>query len=86
MRKPVPPCTEYLSWSQSNNPERARRPRQTGLMTFPKVTIGLDVGDRYSQVFAVDDEGEVIEEGQLPSTQTALRHRLSGIELVRIVP
>ena len=54
-------------------------------MTFPKITIGLDVGDRYSQIFAVDDEGEVIEEGRLPTTQAALQHRFSGMERVRIV-
>ena len=33
-------------------------------MTISKVTIGLDVGDRCSQVFGVDDEREVIEEGR----------------------
>ena len=30
-------------------------------MTFPHVTIGLDVSDRYSQVFGVDQQGEVID-------------------------
>ncbi len=54
-------------------------------MTFPKITIGLDVGDRYSQVFAVDAEGEVIEEGRLPTTQAALRHRFSGMDRARVV-
>ena len=33
-------------------------------MTFPQVTIGLDVGDRHSQVFGVDEEGEVIDSSQ----------------------
>ena len=54
-------------------------------MTSPKVTIGLDVGDRYTQVFGVDVEGEIIEEGRLATTPTALRHRFSGMESARMV-
>ena len=54
-------------------------------MTLPTVTIGMDVGDRYSQLFGVDDQGEVIEEGRLPTTKTALRHRFSGMDPARIV-
>ena len=54
-------------------------------MTFPRVTIGLDVSDRYSQIFGVDDEGEVIEEGRLPTTPTALRRCFSGMDAARIV-
>ena len=49
-------------------------------MTFPQVTIGLDVSDRYSQVFGVDDQGEVTEEGRLPTTETALRRRFTGMD------
>ena len=30
-----------------------------------QVTIGLAVGDRYTQVFGVDVEGEIIEKGRL---------------------
>ena len=54
-------------------------------MTFPQVTIGLDVSDRYAQVFGVDDEGEVVEEGRLPTTERALRHRFAGMDLARVV-
>ncbi len=54
-------------------------------MTFPQVTIGLDVSDRYSQVFGVDEAGEVIEEGRLPTTETALRRRFTGMDRARIV-
>ena len=32
----------------------AQEPKEAGLMTFPNVTIGPDVGDRYSQVIGVD--------------------------------
>lgn len=54
-------------------------------MTFPSVTIGLDVGDRHSQVYGVDEEGGVIEEGRLPTTERALRRRFAGMEPARIV-
>ena len=54
-------------------------------MTIPSVTIGLDVSDRYSQIYSVDEEGEVIEEGRMPTTQTALRRRFSDTAPARIV-
>ena len=54
-------------------------------MTFPQATIGLDVGDRYSQIFGVDGLGEVIEEGRLPTTKAALRRRFGGLDRARIV-
>ena len=54
-------------------------------MEIPSVTIGLDVGDRHSQVFGVDEEGEVIEEGRLPTTEQALRRRFAGMDSSRVV-
>ena len=54
-------------------------------MSHPQVTIGLDVGDRYCQVFGVIEEGEVIEEGRLPTTEWAWRRRFAGVDAVRIV-
>ena len=56
-----------------------------GLMTSPSTTIGLDVGDRHSQVFGVDEAGEVIEEGRLPTTERALRRRFAGMDPARVV-
>jgi hypothetical protein len=49
----------------------------------PKVTAGLDLGDRYSYLCLIDTQsGEVIEEGRLRTTpeapQTALRLRAAS--------
>jgi transposase len=42
-----------------------------------KLTIGLDVSDRYSYVCMLDEAGEVIEESRLATTKTAV-HRWFG--------
>ena len=42
----------------------------------PKMTAGLDLGDKYSHLCLIDQEsGEVIEEGRLRTTPEALRRR-----------
>jgi transposase len=45
----------------------------------PKMTAGLDLGDKYSHLCLIDQEsGEVIEEGRLRTTPEALRRRFSS--------
>src|SRR5215207_518367 len=45
----------------------------------PKVTAGLDLGDRYSYLCLIDTQsGEVIEEGRLRTTPEAFRRRFSS--------
>jgi transposase len=42
----------------------------------PKVTAGLDIGDKYSYLCLIDQEsGQVIEEGRLRTTPEAFRRR-----------
>ncbi|MBU2603775.1 MAG: IS110 family transposase [Actinobacteria bacterium] len=50
-----------------------------------KVTVGLDLGDRYCQVCVLDEAGEVTEEGRVATKPEALRRRFSGADPVRIV-
>lgn len=50
-----------------------------------KVTVGLDLGDRHTQVCVVDEAGEVTEEARLATKPEALRRRFSGAERLRIV-
>lgn len=39
------------------------------------ITVGIDLGDRFSRYCVVSEEGEVVEEGRLPTTTAALeRH------------
>jgi transposase len=51
----------------------------------PKMTAGLDLGDRYSYLCLLDTEsGEVIEEGRLRTTPEAFRRRFSSEQPMRI--
>src|SRR5665647_3931280 len=49
-----------------------------------KVTVGLDLGDRHSQVWVLDEAGEVIEEARLGTKPQALRRRFCGAERLRL--
>jgi transposase len=51
----------------------------------PKMTAGLDLGDKYSYLCLIDTEtGEVMEEGRLRTTPEALRRRFSSEGPLRI--
>jgi transposase len=47
-------------------------------------TVGLDLGDRFSQFAVLDAEGQVVEEGRVATREKALRQRFSGYERMRI--
>ena len=49
-----------------------------------KVTIGLDLGDKYSYLYSLDTEGEFLEEGRLRTTEDALRKRFEGKAPARV--
>ncbi len=49
------------------------------------VTVGLDLGDRHTQVCVLDETGELIEEARVATKPQALRHRFSGVVPLRIV-
>lgn len=51
----------------------------------PKITIGLDLGDRFSEVLVIDGAGAVEESGRVATTSAALSRRFGGMERVRIV-
>lgn len=48
------------------------------------VTIGIDLGDRYCRFCVLDESGEILEEGRIPTTETAMRRRFQNTEPVRI--
>ena len=50
----------------------------------PELTMGLDLGDRYSRYCLLNQEGEVIEEGRIQSTEAALRRHVAGEPRQRI--
>ena len=50
-----------------------------GSKEHPKITAGLDLGDKYSYLCLIDQQsGEVIEEGRLRTTPEALRRRFAS--------
>jgi transposase len=48
------------------------------------MTIGIDLGDKYSRICMLDKAGEVVEESRLRTTTAALHRRFSGLERARI--
>ena len=56
--------------------------RQTGEKA--DITIGLDLGDRWAQLCALDDNGEVVDEGRVKLTRQALTSRFAGLRPARM--
>lgn len=50
-----------------------------------KLTVGLDLGDRYIQVCILDEQGEIQEESRIPTKPAALERRFGGQEPLRMV-
>ena len=49
-----------------------------------KVTIGMDLGDKYSFLHVIDSDGNTLEQARLRTTPEVLRERFSGIEPARL--
>jgi transposase len=61
------------------------RPTMDASKEQPKMTAGLDLGDKYSYLCLIDTQsGEVIEEGRLRTTPEALRRRFDSEQPLRI--
>lgn len=50
-----------------------------------KMTIGLDLGDRYSYFYSLDSEGENLESGRVQTSRNALERRFGRGEAARVV-
>ena len=50
----------------------------------PAITVGIDLGDRHSHYCVLNEDGEVIEEGRIATTEVALRRQLEGEPRQRI--
>ncbi len=49
------------------------------------VTVGMDIGDRYSHLCVLDGEGEAVEHGRIPTTRPAVTRRFQDLPAARIV-
>lgn len=52
---------------------------------FPKITVGVDLGDRKSLVCEVDAGAEIVREATIPTTRAAVEAYFSGRERCRVV-
>jgi transposase len=59
-------------------------PKMEAGIAKPEMTVGLDLGDRYSHYCLLNSDGEVIEEGRVQSTEAALRRHFEGEDCLRI--
>ena len=50
-----------------------------GITTMQGLTIGIDLGDRYSHYCVLDREGEVLEEGRLTTNPRAFQQRFGSV-------
>lgn len=61
-----------------------QRPAMETTNHKPAMTVGLDLGDRYSHYCLLNEEREVIEEGRIQSTESAFRRHFEGEARLRI--
>ncbi len=59
-------------------------PKMEAEVAKPEMTVGLDLGDRYSHYCLLNRDGEVVEEGRVQSTEAALRRHFEGEDCLRI--
>src|SRR3712207_1312329 len=86
MRRPTP-YTQYpvgLQWLyglsyRGPNVKGGDRPTMDGSKEQPKMTAGLDLGDKYSYLCLIDSRsGEVVEESRLRTNPEALGRRFDS--------
>src|SRR5438045_8717315 len=56
-----------------------------GSSAVPKLTTGLDVGDRWTELCTVDEAGATIERGRIATTPAGLERRFRSGPVQRIV-
>src|ERR1035441_4864399 len=59
-------------------------PTMEAVSTKPEMTVGLDLGDRYSHYCLLNADGVVVEEGRIQSNEAALRRHFEGEPEMRI--
>src|SRR5580692_10688206 len=89
MRRPVSRGMRYAPSDRRARGAKKRRPamkktstvRVNGNMIFKghKLTIGLDLGDRWSFYCVLDEAGQVILEQKLPTTPEAMKQTFARI-------
>lgn len=50
----------------------------------PSMTVGLDLGDRWSHYCLLSEDGDVVEQGRVPTTEVGLRRQFEGEPQYRV--
>jgi transposase len=58
--------------------------KQKSVRNMEGITIGLDLGDTTSRYCAIDINGQILRQGGVATTRTAMREKFSGLEHCRI--
>jgi transposase len=58
--------------------------RTASMKPKPEITVGLDLGDRFSHYCMLNSDGDTIETGRIQSTEAALRRHFAGAPTMRI--
>ena len=53
-------------------------------MEKPSLTVGLDLGDRFTQYCMLNRDGEVVETGRIQTTEAAFRRHFQGEPVLRV--
>lgn len=64
--------------------KNSRTTRSAEWKEKPAFTVGIDLGDRFSHYCVLNQDGEVIEEGRIPTREAALRRQFEGEPRQRI--
>src|SRR5436190_12314248 len=56
-----------------------------GVVSEYELTLGIDIGDRYSHLCLLERSGEVLEEARVPTTQAGLRRKLGQLDPCLVV-
>src|SRR5437870_265624 len=90
MRRPTSGGGVHLTrWLQTSNgleaQDREVGPMKQSTASGTGWTVGLDVSDRYTQIYGVDSGGMCVVEGRVRTTPTALRRWFEGHAPMRVV-
>jgi transposase len=58
---------------------------QTTAASFPKITIGVDLGDRKSHICEIDEGAQIVKETSIPTTRDGVERYFAGRESCRVV-
>jgi transposase len=69
---------------KKNSKKASNRKVEADWKDKPAITVGLDLGDRDSSYCMLNEEGDVTEEGEIPTTEKGLRRLFEGEDRQRI--